>query len=290
VAPEKRDVGMVFQSYALWPHMTVFENVAFPMKMARRPRASLREQVGQALRVVGLTGLENRFPSQLSGGQQQRVALARAIVTNPKLLLFDEPLSNLDAKLRESMRLELREIHERMGWTALYVTHDRTEAMTMSDRVVVLKDGVIQQVGVAVELYNRPMNIFVAEFLGDMNYSTASGPDGKPMPNLRPPAANLAITGSVSRIGFRPEALRLTPHTGGKTPTGAWLGQIRAATNLGWYVEYVVEVKGVALKLRSQVDAALPVGAMVNVWPNYDQALRFEGTRQTDDGDNGDVV
>lgn len=282
VMPEKRGIGMVFQSYALWPHMTVFENVAFPLKMARRPRAEVRERVGQALGVVGLSGKESRFPSQLSGGQQQRVALARAIIANPKLLLFDEPLSNLDAKLREAMRLELREIHKRMGWTALYVTHDRTEAMTMADRVVVLNDGAIQQVGRPVELYNHPVNIFVAEFLGDMNYFPAApGSDGKLLPDLGPSAAaNLAITGSGFRIGFRPEALRLAPLTGGEAPTGAWLGQIRSATNIGGYIDYVVEVNGVALKIRSPVDVALPANAMASVWPDLEQALRFEGTQR----------
>jgi iron(III) transport system ATP-binding protein len=167
--PWKRDIGMVFQSYALWPHMTVARNVAFGLEEKRVPRSQIGPRVAAALELVGLTGLDQRRPAQLSGGQQQRVALARTIAVEPKLLLLDEPLSNLDAKLRVQVRRELRELQQRLGLTTIFVTHDQEEANTICDRIAVMNDGVIQHVGTPKQLYEQPANLFVANFLGTAN-------------------------------------------------------------------------------------------------------------------------
>jgi len=170
VPPEKRDIGMVFQSYAVWPHMTVADNVAYPLRIKKFPKRETARRVEQILRVVHLSQYAQRTPNQLSGGQQQRVALARALVMDPRLLLLDEPLSNLDAKLRESMRYEIKEIQRQLGITVVYVTHDQTEAMAMSDRIVVINRGVIQQVGTPQEIYRSPSNQFVADFVGRVDF------------------------------------------------------------------------------------------------------------------------
>ncbi|MEM4383400.1 MAG: ABC transporter ATP-binding protein [Candidatus Caldarchaeum sp.] len=167
--PEKRGVGMVFQSYALWPHMTVFDNVAYPLKIRKYQKTEIKNRVSHALELVGLTGFEDRYPSQLSGGQQQRVALARAIVYEPSLILLDEPLSNLDAKLREKMRVELKRLLKKIGLTTLYVTHDQEEAFVIADKVAVMNNGKIMQMGKPLEIYERPINSFVAEFIGRAN-------------------------------------------------------------------------------------------------------------------------
>ncbi|HEX9443843.1 MAG TPA: ABC transporter ATP-binding protein [Candidatus Binatia bacterium] len=164
--PEKREMGMVFQSYAIWPHMTVFENVAYPLRLRWTPESRIKEKVGSVLELVGLSGLEQRSAMLLSGGQQQRVALARALVYSPKILLLDEPLSNLDAKLREQMRVELKSLQRRLGITVIFVTHDQVEAMTLSDRLVVMRDGRIEQIGAPRDIYERPETPFVQEFLG----------------------------------------------------------------------------------------------------------------------------
>ena len=168
--PESRNMGMVFQSYAVWPHMTVFENVAFALKMRKVPKETIPGRVRQMLDLVGLGGLEHRYPTQMSGGQQQRIALARALAAEPSILLLDEPLSNLDAKLRESMRFEIRSIQQRVGITAIYVTHSQEEALTMSDRIAVLNQGKLLQVGTPEEIYHRPINRFVANFVGLANF------------------------------------------------------------------------------------------------------------------------
>lgn len=166
VAPKDRDVAMVFQNYALYPHKTVAENMGFPLKLRRAPKAEIEAQVNRAAEILSLAPFLSRYPRQLSGGQRQRVAMGRAIVRNPKVFLFDEPLSNLDAKLRVQMRTEIKELHQRLKTTTVYVTHDQVEAMTMADRIVVMHEGVVEQVGSPLELYDQPANIFVAGFIG----------------------------------------------------------------------------------------------------------------------------
>lgn len=170
VPPHRRGIGMVFQNYAVWPHMRVYKNVAYGLKLQKIPDQTIRKMVLDVLELVGLDGLEERYPGQLSGGQQQRVALARALVRNPKVLLLDEPLSNLDAKLREKMRFEIKSLVRRMGITAVYVTHDQAEAMVISDRIAVMDSGNVVQIGNAQEIYERPADRFVADFIGTMNF------------------------------------------------------------------------------------------------------------------------
>ena len=170
VQPSKRGIGMVFQNYAVWPHMKVYKNIVYGLKLQKISRQSIQEKAQQVLELVGLNGLEDRYPGQLSGGQQQRVALARALVSNPKVLLLDEPLSNLDAKLREELRFEIKSLVRRMGITSVYVTHDQAEAMVISDRIAVMDSGNVVQIGTAQEIYEKPANRFVADFIGTMNF------------------------------------------------------------------------------------------------------------------------
>jgi len=170
VEPSKRGIGMVFQNYAVWPHMKVYKNIVYGLKLQKIPSREIREKAQQVLELVGLTGLEERYPAQLSGGQQQRVALARALVRNPKVLLLDEPLSNLDAKLREELRFEIKSLVRRMGITSVYVTHDQAEAMVISDRIAVMDSGNVVQIGNPEEIYERPATKFVADFIGTMNF------------------------------------------------------------------------------------------------------------------------
>jgi len=170
VQPAKRGIGMVFQNYAVWPHMKVFNNIVYGLRLQKLSKRTIQEKAQEVLELVGLKGLEDRYPAQLSGGQQQRVALARALVRNPKVLLLDEPLSNLDAKLREELRFEIKSLVRRMGITSIYVTHDQAEAMVISDRIVVMDSGNVVQVGTAQEIYERPANRFVADFIGTMNF------------------------------------------------------------------------------------------------------------------------
>jgi iron(III) transport system ATP-binding protein len=174
VQPSKRGIGMVFQNYAVWPHMKVYKNIVYGLKLQKTPKKEMKQRAKSVLELVGLSGLEDRYPSQLSGGQQQRVALARALVRNPKVLLLDEPLSNLDAKLREELRFEIKSLVRRMGITSVYVTHDQAEAMVISDRIAVMDSGNVVQLGTAQEIYQKPANKFVADFIGTMNFIPGS--------------------------------------------------------------------------------------------------------------------
>ncbi|AZO08653.1 MULTISPECIES: sn-glycerol-3-phosphate ABC transporter ATP-binding protein UgpC [unclassified Mesorhizobium] len=218
VAPKERDVAMVFQNYALYPHKTVAENMAFSLMLKGVPKAESDAGVKRAAEILGLVPLLSRYPRQLSGGQRQRVAMGRAIVRNPQVFLFDEPLSNLDAKLRVQMRAEIKELHQRLKTTTIYVTHDQIEAMTMADKIVVMHDGVVEQIGPPLELYDRPNNLFVASFIGSpaMNLLTGTfASDGTPsfrgaggicVPLPAPPAIG---NGQAMVLGVRPEHLRL---------------------------------------------------------------------------------
>jgi multiple sugar transport system ATP-binding protein len=215
--PKERDIAMVFQNYALYPHMTVADNMGFSLKLRRTEKAVISERVDKAAAILGLTTLLDRYPRQLSGGQRQRVAMGRAIVRNPQVFLFDEPLSNLDAKLRVAMRTEIKELHQRLGTTTVYVTHDQIEAMTMADKIVVMHDGVVAQIGAPLDLYDRPRNLFVAGFIGSpaMNFLTGrvvrngrgwfETAGGRRLP-LPPGAA--ARDGQAVVYGVRPEHLQ----------------------------------------------------------------------------------
>ncbi|WP_193140896.1 ABC transporter ATP-binding protein [Meridianimarinicoccus sp. MJW13] len=175
IPPKERDIAMVFQSYALYPHKTVYDNIGFPLKMAKRPQSEIDEKVTKAADILDLTKYLKRYPKELSGGQRQRVAMGRAIVRDPQVFLFDEPLSNLDAKLRVTMRVEIKELHQRLGTTIVYVTHDQIEAMTMADKIVVMRDGRVEQIGSPLDLYDNPDNTFVASFIGSPSMNFVHG-------------------------------------------------------------------------------------------------------------------
>jgi iron(III) transport system ATP-binding protein len=244
VPPWKRNIGMVFQNYALWPHMTVAENVAFGLEERRLPREEVRRKVAAALELVGLGDYAARRPGQLSGGQQQRVAVARTIAIEPKVLLLDEPLSNLDAKLRVHMRVELLALQRKLGITTIFVTHDQEEALSISDRVAILDGGVVQQIGTPMELYDRPANRFIANFVGTINLvpgtvsaaesgavfeSPATGKIPLPVPAAPGPA----------EIALRPHALRLAPKRDESSPI--WVDATVAEREfLGEFIRYKV--------------------------------------------------
>ncbi len=228
VLPKDRDIAMVFQNYALYPHMSVYDNMAFGLKLRKFPKAEIDARVREAAALLGLTDYLARLPKALSGGQRQRVAVGRAIVRKPKVFLFDEPLSNLDAKMRVSMRTEISKLHTRLGATMIYVTHDQVEAMTMGDRICVMKDGVIQQIATPLELYNQPQNLFVAGFIGSppMNFfagtlsrvgagilfsekNESSPPVTFPLPSALAGGANQSLNRKVI-LGIRPEHIETT--------------------------------------------------------------------------------
>ncbi len=246
VAPSKRGVSMVFQSYALYPHMSVYKNMAFGLKQAGTPRAEIKKRVDHAAEVLGLTELLKRSPRALSGGQRQRVAIGRAIVREPRVFLFDEPLSNLDAALRNQTRLEIMRLHQRLGTTMIYVTHDQIEAMTLADRIVVLKDGRVEQSGAPQTLYHEPANLFVASFIGSPTMNFFKPSDTPDLVN------NLSahITEDTF-IGVRPEHLRVAANSNiGVT------GKLELTENLGEYtLAHLVTEQGT--NFTAKVDASL---------------------------------
>ena len=215
VAPKERDIAMVFQNYALYPHMSVRDNMAFALAIAKAPKALVDEKVGRAAQILGLTPYLNRYPRQLSGGQRQRVAMGRAIVRDPQVFLFDEPLSNLDAKLRVAMRAEIKELHQRLATTTVYVTHDQIEAMTMADKIVVMNGGNVEQIGAPLDLYDRPNNLFVAGFIGSpaMNFLrgkiTGDIFHAEGGTNLPLPSNTRGADGRPVVYGVRPEHFQL---------------------------------------------------------------------------------
>ncbi|MFN3929947.1 MAG: ABC transporter ATP-binding protein, partial [Thermoflexus sp.] len=260
VPPFHRPVNTVFQHYALFPHMTVFENVAFGLEMKRLPRDEIRRRVEEALRLVRLTGLENRYPRQLSGGQQQRVALARALVNRPAVLLLDEPLGALDLKLRKEMQLELKTLQHQVGITFIYVTHDQEEAMTMSDRIAVMNQGRVLQVGAPVEIYEHPATRFVADFIGETNFleGRAEAVTGE---MIRVGVEGLAILaaptegvrhGQMVTVAIRPERIRLCAEEPEDTPN-RYMGMIEEVIYIGTDTIFRVRVGNrVELRVRRQ--------------------------------------
>jgi multiple sugar transport system ATP-binding protein len=250
-----RDIAMVFQNYALYPHMTVYDNMAFGLKMRHFVRSDIDQRVRDAADILGIEKLLQRKPRQLSGGQRQRVALGRAIVRHPQVFLFDEPLSNLDAKLRVQMRVELKKIHDRLGTTAIYVTHDQVEAMTLGDRVVVMKDGIVQQAGDPLDLYNEPANRFVAGFLGSpaMNFAIVTLVEDADRTHAVGEGMRLTLPASF--------AARLRPHLGQAVTLGIRPEDLRVVSGEagnGLTFEAVVEV---VERLGSEILLDLKVGA-----------------------------
>ena len=271
VPPERRRMAMIFQSYALWPHMTVAQNVAYGLRFAGVPRPERERRVEAMLQVVQLAGYGARYPGELSGGQQQRVAVARALVVEPEILLLDEPLSNLDASLREEMRFEIRRLHEQFGITTLYVTHDQAEAMVISDRVAVLRDGRVVQAGAPQELFERPQTRFVAEFIGKTNLidAVADGPASVTRGDLRLRVAGDGLTPKAPAVvSIRPHQITLGP-AAAPTPAGVNViaGTVVRASYLGETVDYQVRLEGsdVVLRVTGPAPARARAGESVAV-------------------------
>ena len=261
----RRDLAMVFQSYALYPHMSVFENMSFALKLAKEDPAVIREKVERAAKILNLTQYLDRTPKALSGGQRQRVAIGRAIVRAPKVFLFDEPLSNLDAALRGQTRVEIAKLHRDLGATTIYVTHDQVEAMTLADRIVVLRDGLIEQVGTPLELYDRPANQFVAQFIGSPQMNVV---EGRHLPQV----AGVPAGGFV---GLRPEDVTL--QAAAQAGSGGLPGTVELVESLGAEtLIYVTVDSGAQLVSRQPVRSNLHNGDRVGVFVEAANAHRFD--------------
>jgi iron(III) transport system ATP-binding protein len=266
VSPGKRKIGMVFQDYALWPHKNVYANIEYPLKIARISPGERKKRVQHILEVVKMEGMEERFPHELSGGQQQRVAVARALIADPAVLLLDEPLSNLDASLRESMRVEIKNIHKKLGVTVLFVTHDQAEAMSMSDRIVVMNAGMIQQIGTPEELYDFPSNDFVASFVGKANFF-----------KVKQENKDLLLLADDHAFLFHPEKVigNLTKGLGCTKPTDIDLspdvekglrGKIESSLFVGDHVIYYINIGNLQLEVKTsdrQFTTASEVGVFL---------------------------
>ena len=276
VPPSERALGMVFQSYAIWPHMTVFENVAFPLRVARDRKystAEIKQEVGRVLEMVRLNGYENRASTQLSGGQQQRLAFARGLVRNPTLLLLDEPLSNLDAKLREQMRVELKRLQRTLGVTTVYVTHDQSEALALSDVIAVFSAGRIVQRGSPQEIYRRPGNQFVADFVGSANFfhGTVAGKSDDmttvdtPHGLIRCSFSELVQQGQAVMVTARPEDLTISEKNPGDG-LNVFAGKVAHRVFLGEVTDYFVDLgDGREVRVRAAPDVEIGIGRAVHV-------------------------
>ena len=265
----ERGVAMVFQSYALYPHMTVFNNMAFALKQAKTPVDEINRRVLEAAKILQIESLFERLPKQLSGGQRQRVAIGRAIVRNPKVFLFDEPLSNLDAALRVQTRIEIAKLHSQLTATMIYVTHDQVEAMTLADRIVVINQGVIEQVGTPIELYNSPKNQFVAEFIGSpkMNMINIQNGEKFDLINLNPPS-------EASKIGIRPEHLSLANNGSHKLK-----GTVRHIENLGEHLLcYINLEKDNEITAKLDVNSAIKINEKINLDWHQDHQHFFDSS------------
>jgi iron(III) transport system ATP-binding protein len=272
VPPDKRGIGMVFQSYAIWPHMTVYENVAYALEVKRIPRSEIRARVADTLELVGLAGLASRAAPKLSGGQQQRVALARAIVGRPSLLLFDEPLSNLDAKLRERMRQEIRELQQRLEITAVYVTHDQTEALAISDTIAVMDGGKILATGASREIYGAPGNRFVADFVGLTNIVRGRAvaeaqADGIGQVEVAFGSVHCRFQGAIRRgdqveVLIRPENI-LVSYKPPEAKENVWQATVEGVTFLGEYQDSTMRVREQSLRIRTHPMLELKSGQQV---------------------------
>jgi multiple sugar transport system ATP-binding protein len=278
--PKARDISMVFQNYALYPHMTVAENMAFSLTLAGATKADKAREVARAAEILGLTPLLGRYPRQLSGGQRQRVAMGRSIVRNPKVFLFDEPLSNLDAKLRVAMRAEIKALHQRLKTTTIYVTHDQVEAMTMADKIVVLNDGRVEQIGTPLDLYDRPDNTFVAAFIGSPSMNMIEGvlrrvgdaahvvtADGTPLPVNRHHAAS---DGTRVIYGLRPEHMILSDSASGLA------ARINVVEPTGSETHVLVDLAGIQVNAVFRERIADTPGAMLHLLPDSGKVSLFD--------------
>ena len=294
LAPKDRDVAMVFQNYALYPHMTVAENMLFALRMARCPRAERNERMWDAARILGLEELLYRYPRHLSGGQRQRVAMGRAIVRNPKVFLFDEPLSNLDAKLRVQMRAEIKRLHQRLRATMIFVTHDQVEAMTMAEQVIILREGRVEQVGTPLELYDEPVNAFVAGFIGSPAMNLIQGAfehsdgilffipqnaDPIPIPTDTLPGAGEIVPGRQYLLGLRPEHITLLgagSASGGDGTHGAIAAEVALVeiTGLDTHIVAAARHGDVTILVRGRFAAA--AGDRLWLRPDFPLANVFD--------------
>ena len=261
--PEKRDLGMVFQAFAVWPHLNVFENVAFPLRIQRMNKTDLTNKVIEALKHTSLYGQEKKYPYELSGGQQQRIALARAIVTQPRVLLLDEPLSNLDPKLRESMRFEIKDLQLKFNFTIVYVTHDQSEAMALSDRMLIMDMGVIKQIATPINIYNKPANKFVFSFIGLSNFVKVEILDGKIYPiNHRGKNIECKIPNDINdnkaTIASRLNEIELTRNEGFKTT-------IKNKVMIGNAYDYRVDIGDQEIRIQTDIDTEFNVGDICGV-------------------------
>lgn len=271
LAAEERNIGMVFQSYAIWPHMTAFENIAYPLRLRKASNNEIETKVNRTFDLLRLRGLEQRLPGQLSGGQQQRVALARALVYEPKMLLLDEPLANLDAKVREVVRFELKELQKRLGFTAIYVTHDQSEAMALSDKIIVMDQGRIVQEGTPADIYERPKARFVAEFVGQSNFISGLAVKGDNGLGVSLPGGYVVPVseehkiepGSQVTISVRPEGLEVLPDGAGNQGLA---GIVKAKAYLGNFLLFrIIGPEGLDLHVQLDPQAAYTEGSEVRI-------------------------
>jgi iron(III) transport system ATP-binding protein len=288
VPPEERGMGMVFQNYAVWPHKTVYENIVFGLKLRSVPAREARARVEHTLALVNLVGLQDRLPSELSGGQQQRVALARSLVVEPEILLLDEPLSNLDAKLRERMRSELKQLQRRTGITFVYVTHDQAEALALSDRIAVIHGGRLQQFGTPREVYGRPASRVVADFMGLVNLLPATvvaADNGRARLSvgagwsIEVEMASALQPGQAVEVAIRPESIRL--EQAARAEQAHLVGKVSESTFLGNIVDYQIALDdGTALRVQTHPSEQFAVGDAVAVLVDAGQCSVFEASGQ----------
>jgi iron(III) transport system ATP-binding protein len=293
IAPERRDINMVFQSYAIWPHMTVFNNVAYGLRVRSLGREEIRSRVMATLEMVGLAAYAQRFGTELSGGQQQRVAVARAVITEPQLLLFDEPLSNLDAALRERLRFDMVELQQRIGTTALYVTHDQDEAMSMSNRIVLMNGGRIEQMGTPRDVYSRPVSRFAAELVGRSNFlagtvqSTSSGRARVMVDKELTLTASLTASAQAPDIGqevtlfVRPENLTIRDSSAAGTDDNVWTARLTMVSYVGSRLDCRAESAGHKLRLATHPTADLHVGDLVDITCSPSALIVLADSKQT---------
>ena len=278
--PYRRDMGVVFQSYALFPHMTVEQNIAFGLQMRSLPKPDIGRRVAEAVAMVRLGGMEGRRPRELSGGQQQRVALARALVIRPSILLFDEPLSNLDAKLRDEMRTEIREIQQRLGITAVFVTHDQAEALALCDKVAVMNGGRLEQLGTPIDLYERPANPFVASFVGRINRIPGAAEQHSAKVGTYSIRLSAPMTGAVD-VMVRPHRISIGSGDSASAAMNRVSGVIERVTYAGDLVQYAVDVDGVSWLVEQQTTASRapePAGSRVQLSWQVADTLAFART------------